>query len=198
MEQLIRDYLQIVELYYGTYLDGITAFAALLQEADDAEQQMRSLRPDLPPDSFAGAAFNYSKGAPRQPDSVHLHVCTLGEYKERNRPGGRNHKALGQMFVVTIYGYWEDHYRGALAATLGQSNKNAILSDLMGDIGCLRNAIVHHRGIGTNMLSKCKVFQWFKEGDVISFTPEQMEVMVSRLKGGLPDELRQLAATLKP
>ena len=45
-----------------------------------------------------------------------LHSTTQGELKRRNLPGGPNDVFIGNMCLVGLYTYWEDHYRAKVAA----------------------------------------------------------------------------------
>ena len=69
---------------------------------------------------------------------------------DRNKMGGRNQRYIGNMCVVTIYQYWDDNYRVKLAKAMGLEHKNCIYADIFGDIGDLRNSIIHNGGEATD------------------------------------------------
>jgi hypothetical protein len=123
------------------------------------------------------------------PYSEPIHRCTLLEYKERNTPGGLNFKTLGNMCMVLIYQYWEDHYRKKIAE-FARLEKNGIKLPIMGDLGIIRNSIIHHKGIAKDEVEKCEILKWFKAGDEISVNQEQFEELIRHIEKGL-NELSQ-------
>jgi hypothetical protein len=38
-------------------------------------------------------------------------------------------------------------------------------------------SIVHHRGIATDAVAKCKLIKWFKPGDQIAISPDSMRAI---------------------
>ena len=126
-----------------------------------------------------------------RPSSDIVHSCTQGEYRKRNAKDGRNHIWMGQLALVQMYGFWDDCYRQKIAEASGRE-KNDLKSDIMGDLRWLRQSIVHHRGIALNEVEKCKILNWFREGDTLSFTPEQFEILVRRIKTDLPECVKSL------
>ena len=188
---LTREYLAIVDSIHGCYLDAITGFYALIEEYDEAKQQMREDRPHIPAKAFDKSPFTYSTGHPQRPDSRVVHACSQGEYRSRNEEGGRNHLVMGQVCLVQIYGYWDDCYRAKLATSCGKET-NDLKLDIMGDIRFLRNSIVHHRGVAVKDVERCVILKWFKEGDSILLTPVNFEDIISRVRNDLPSYIDSL------
>ena len=184
IEQIAQEYLTIVDSIHGAYLDAITGFLTLVDEYDKVRQKMLARRPNIPSDAFDGATMVYGTDLPHQPQSRVVHACTQGEYRQRNAEGGQNHKVMGQGSLVQMYGFWEDCYRDKIAKLSGRM-KDDLKIDIFGDMRLLRISIVHHRGIATKDVKRCKLLKWFKEGDEIFLMPEHFETIVERLRGDL-------------
>lgn len=181
---LLNDYFLTVDSVYGTYLDAITGFCALVEEYDAAKSRMMAIRSTIPAEAFDGASFTYGTGHPSRPSSRVVHSCTQGEYRQRNDLGGRNHIVMGQLCLAHIYGFWEDCFRGQIAACCGKQ-KDDLKLDVMGDIRLLRNSIIHHRGVALKNVEACKLLKWFREGDAMILTPQHFEELIPRMKADL-------------
>lgn len=116
------------------------------------------------------------------------HTTTLGERIGRNACDSENCTFFGNMALVTIYGFWEDHYREKIAETRGIA-KDDIKSDVMGDIRHLRHSIIHNIGIATKEVENCKVLKWFNEGDKVFLNEQMFLQMISHVRADL-HELR--------
>lgn len=197
MNELVTEYLAIVDGIHGAYLDAVTGFALIVDEYDAARSRMQAARPQIPPDAYDGAPMVYGTGHPRQPQSRVVHACTQGEYRQRNAPAGSNHRVIGQMCIAQIFGYWEDGYRGRLADKAGRDRKDVGL-DVMGDLRWLRNSIVHHRGIALKDVEKCKLLKWFREGDDMLISPEHFEQLIPVLRTDLRGWVANAARTPGP
>lgn len=114
-----------------------------------------------------------------------------GNLKDRNRSGGKNELEIGKQCVVSLYAFWEDYLRLELAKAKGlvQQGKtkdkeverilsNHMSFDFWGDIGLLRNSILHHNSISTNTCgSKTKILKWFPAGSEIALTYKHMRTV---------------------
>ena len=109
------------------------------------------------------------------------HITTQGQAKERNRKGGLNHAFLASMCLVTLYQFWEDHFRGRIADALGVDPATALKVPVFGDLRLIRNSIIHNAGVATSDTAKCEVLRWFKRGDWIELTDQQMESIINLL-----------------
>jgi hypothetical protein len=127
------------------------------------------------------AGFIYAEGDPNLGMPEIFHHATQKDYKNRNKPTDRNYKFIGNMCLITIYQYWEDHYRKKLADTLA-INKRAIKSDLFGDIGIIRNSIIHNNSIASNKVNKCKLLKWFRSGDKIFINQEMLKTILRNIQ----------------
>jgi hypothetical protein len=119
-----------------------------------------------------------------------IHQATLGEAKARNAPNGGNFVILGQMSIVSFYDFWNEYLRREFVIAIGQLNRNEqnrevvqwrlrehASHDLWGDLRHLRTSIVHHLGVATDDVARCKLIKWFKPGDEILITPEYMRAI---------------------
>ena len=102
---------------------------------------------------------------------THPHVVGLDESDITGRGGQAEQLAYKGWFVQT-YGLWEDYYRdkfkAALAAVTGAGDVILPESDVMGEMGYIRNDIVHHRSIATrDNMGRCRLFRWFEPGEPI-------------------------------
>jgi hypothetical protein len=86
------------------------------------------------------------------------------------------------MALVALYQYWEDHYRERIAKHLGKAEKGDLKEPVMGDMGHLRNCIIHHRGTAKKEARKCEVLQWFDPGQKILMDAQKMEELVNHLR----------------
>ena len=102
---------------------------------------------------------------------THPHVVGLDESDITGRGGQAEQLAYGGWFVQ-VYGLWEDQYRDKFKTALeGVTGTDDIIlpeSDVMGEMGYIRNDIVHHRSIATgDNMGRCRLFRWFEPGEPI-------------------------------
>lgn len=88
------------------------------------------------------------------------------------------------MCIVMMHAYGEDHYRKKIADASGfqdEEDEEEVASDIMRDLGILRNSIIHHDGyVIAN--KRCSVLTWFKPGDKINIDLEQFSKINTRLR----------------
>ena len=148
--------------------------------------QLKSTHPKLASIQYLDSTlYIFGKGNPNLPSSIHLYRCTQGEYKERNSEKGVNSLFVGNMCVIAIYQYWEDYFRQKIANFLNRTNKNDLVSDIMGDLKLLRRSIIHHRSIALKEVENCKLLRWFKKGDDIFIDKDMMQYIVFQIKSYL-------------
>lgn len=172
----IREFEEILNSITGLVIDSFDAYA-LLQAKIETEATGKNW--DSP--------VYYGDGPVTAGTNV-AHTTTIAERIARNADGGENATFVGNMALVTIYSYWEDHFRAQIAATRGLA-KDALKSDVMGDIRLLRQAIIHNRGIATDEFGSCKVLTWFARGDEIFINEQMFLQMISSVRAYL-HELR--------
>jgi len=99
-------------------------------------------------------------------------MATQGEVKNRNKPGGSNFIFLGQICVIGFFDYWNEYLRKeyAIAKELLDSNEKdekkikkilakTVSDDFWGDMGYLRNSIIHNRGFASSKIKRCKLIK---------------------------------------
>ena len=175
---------------HGLYLDSVVGFSLVHQKISKDQSFIREWIEDseIASESFQDTCqFSYDEIFSNSFCASGIHEATQGEVKNRNRPGGANFILLGQLCVVGFFDYWNEYLRKeyAIAKELldpnekDENNINKILAknvsdDFWGDMGYLRNSIVHNRGYGSSKIKKCKLIKWFKQGDEINLVPEMM------------------------
>ena len=102
---------------------------------------------------------------------THPHVVGLDESDITGR-GGQAEQLAYRGWLVQTFGLWEDYYRdkfkAALEAVTGAGDVILPESDVMGEMGYIRNDIVHHRSIATREnMGRCRLFRWFEPGEPI-------------------------------
>lgn len=188
---LLNEYAEIVGDAYALYLDAgaaMTRFVTFLEE-----QQRDSLvrfkdQKDAPQtiEQLDQSRLFYGNGDPNDPSSQIQHVSTQGEVKERNRDNGKNAKTISRVVILTIYQFWEDHYREEFAKALEKS-KNEIASDFFGDIRHIRNDMIHHRNVASERVLKCKTLNYFGIGDEIYLEKDEVMGLMVQFRTALDD-----------
>lgn len=168
--ELAYEFSDLAEGIIGTILDAIMAFPLWADKIQ--EIQLTSVRSHgFTLQELDELKFKFGTGESGQPPSIHWHVPTQGEVKNRNQKGGRNTFFVSRMGLVAIYGYWEDYYREAIATALGQK-KNSLKADIFYDLNKIRQSIVHHRGLAKKELETMKVLPAIPENSEINPAPE--------------------------
>lgn len=183
---LIRQFLEVVDSIFGVYLDSTRGFVLVLKDTKRAQRSVIALLRGKDPEKATlehldDLAFYYGKGNPNDPNAIVLHRCTQGQLKARNEPGGKNYRFIGNMCLVTIYQYWEDHFRSAIAESMGIA-KNALKVPVMGDLRRLRQSIIHHGGIALPDIGKCEILKWFSPGDEVLVDKPKMEEIILQIR----------------
>lgn len=154
----------------GVYFDSISGFEHNIEWMNKTQKEtfesIKIKNPDFKIEDLDKAYFIYGDGIPEVTPLELYHNSTQKEYKIRNSKEGKNCSFIGNMCLITIYQYWEDNYRERLAK-LFSVKKDDIKSDLFGDIGIIRNSIIHNNSIASSKVNKCKLLKWFKPSDEI-------------------------------
>lgn len=201
LDLILTEFRDIVDGIYGVYCDATSGFQKVRDEAIEDEneakehfQELQNSNPLHGNISFGGVGRSYPRLVPKEKQGkyIHLHQADSEEIKTRNAINGANYFYMANMCVVSIYQYWEDHYRGILAQLLkleGQklkdgkldNPKNRIKAPVFGDIMRLRHSIIHNRGIATSEVSRCEVFRWFQKGDQISLDRDRIGEIIDEI-----------------
>jgi hypothetical protein len=175
---VLDEFNEVIDGIVGLYFDASRGFSIIREQQEQHLLTLRSVgqyNPANPP------AFFYANGDPHDPHSVVYHVTPIETLVTRNEERGPNRAFLGRSILVTIFSYWEDHYRQQLATNLG-CEKNDVSGDIWGDMRWLRQAIIHHRSIATRDVEKCKILRWFKESDEITLYDDHIKSMIIAIR----------------
>jgi hypothetical protein len=112
------------------------------------------------------------------------HATTIGGYKERNNECGDNTILMHRSIIVTLYSFWEQRFRPAIAAA-AKRDESQITGDIFGDLRILRNCIIHRLGSCDEKIKKMTLLTWFSEGDEIVFTQEMMDRLFFEVKSAI-------------
>jgi len=184
--QAVEEFRAVLDSVYGVYLDSKSGFDLIVREFDRLRLESLRRLPDRSPKKLDAAKIIYGHGAPDDPGAYALHICTQKEYRERNLKDGQNDHVIGNLCMVLLYQYWEDYYRGRIAAELNL-DRRALEVPVMGDLRLLRRSIIHHRAVALPELVKCETIPWFEEGELISLTRKQVEHVIFLVKTALDD-----------
>jgi len=171
----IEEFAVIVNENFGIYLDCIMGF---LYTLDSFQEKQKRLAERLGNSIEKQDQIAFAHYSPKQ--GKYLHTETQGEFKTRMSKGNKNYNFVGNTFIISIYSYWEDHYREKIAHYLNL-NKYDLKEPIMGDLRLFRNSIVHHRSIALKEIEKCEIMKLFVEGDVIKFSEDQILEIVERI-----------------
>lgn len=178
--KLFEEYIVTVDEIYGIYLDSSLGFRSNFNQIHGAQQNsIRDFK--LTQEYIDKAPMLYGIGDPNFPNSFILHECTQDEFKKRNSENGKNIQTLANLCIIQVYQYWEDYYRGKIAEELGLE-KNELKSEIFRDLNLYRKSIIHHRGIALDEIDKCKIFRWFKSGNIINLDKNQVGGIILGVK----------------
>ena len=111
-----------------------------------------------PPNTFPVPDYPKLKVLPR--------VIGNAPFSDRTAPNGPIEQLAFKAWFTEVYDHlWEHTYRTELTRLFRETAPNAIRpeADVMGDLGKIRNDLVH---IGTaRKCSNCKILRWFKADD---------------------------------
>jgi hypothetical protein len=168
----IAEFEVVLNSIAGLFVDSQDAFALLQAKVESEAEGKDWDSPIYYGDGPMGAA----KYVP--------HTTTIADRIARNADCGENATFVGNIALVTIYSYGEDHYRAQIAHARAVT-KDEIKSDVMGDIRQLRHSILHNRGLATKEVAACKVLKWFSEGDEIFLSQQMFLQMISYIRADL-------------
>ncbi len=175
------------------YLDAVAGFTLLREDVEGDQTRSRSIMQgtELDSEQFQDTlSFSYKRIFSDGFCTSSIHRAKQGEVKSRNSPGGANFTALGQVCLVSFSTFWNDYLRREYVVAKGKLDPNekdeAVVKktlrehashDLWGDIGKLRNSIVHNQGFVSSKVKKFELIKWFKPGDKIVLTPDHMRTL---------------------
>ncbi|OGT72377.1 MAG: hypothetical protein A2W76_08475 [Gammaproteobacteria bacterium RIFCSPLOWO2_12_47_11] len=147
-DDVVKEFIDFVNLQVGVYMNSIAGFSGAKIQME--RQVARVLRAQSRKKDAKGdlVITHQSFEDPQSPDVVHSRIITAEKFIEENSPSGINQRQLSYSVIVFIYTYWEDEIRLRLATAAGIDAKN-VTSDIMSDLRCIRNSILHTKGVFT-------------------------------------------------
>ncbi len=206
--KLFWEFANYIEDLHALFLDSVVGYELLYQQL---EQHQEDIRAFLGEHEYATKEFqdtcsiayeNLGGGAHRLVSTSPL--MKQGELRRRIEPNGQNTKALGNMMVVSVYAYWEEHLRIEIGKAMEVLSANAsnteetrnilnreVVSDFWGDLRYFRNSILHCNGVANSDMSKCKVIKWFKPGEEIALNYKMIRAIFLYL-GSYRNEIHKM------
>lgn len=175
LDRHIAEFREIIDAIYGTYLDACDGFTRVRARAVEMGEEcarfyedVKTKRPELSQLSFGGSEFSYGRSAAADDQSRyhHMHQVSIETLIRRNAEGGSNFQFIGNVCIVTLFQYWEDHFRLLFAQDLGVQKKQ-IQVPLFGDLRSYRNAIIHYHGVATTEVEEVVLLKGPRRGEPI-------------------------------
>lgn len=189
----LDEFVSIIDSIQGLYLDMRRGFGALVHDIQNKQAEMARDFPGQSIDNFDKLDFTYHLGTEGDATYSDVHRCLQGEFKRRNSPSGENPARAGNMCLVQIFQFWNDHYRPEIEISLGWK-KGMLKVDVMGDMRLLRNLIIHHGAIADERVRKLRILKWFDDGDRVEITREQFLQLVTLIKEAMQDVRKLMIA----
>lgn len=184
-DDVVKEFIDFVNLQVGVYMNSIAGFSGAKMQME--RQVARILRAQSRKKDARGdqVITHQSFEDPQRPDVVHSRIVTAENFIKENSPGGVNQRQLSYSVIVFIYTYWEDEIRPRLAKAVGKDDKS-VTSDIMGDLRCIRNSILHTKGVFTpEWHGKLMVLKdCFAEDEQIEISYELMHQIFVKIKQG--------------
>lgn len=184
-DDIVKEFIDFVNLQVGVYMNSIAGFSGTKMKME--RQVARILRAQSRKRDARGdqVVTHQSFEDPKSPDVVHSRIVTADDFIEENSPTGINQRQLSYSVIVFIYTYWEADIRPRLAKVAGEDEKK-VTSEIMGDLRCLRNSILHTKGFLTPEWHKKLVIlkDCFALDEQIEISYELMHQIFVKIKQG--------------
>ncbi len=171
--------------------DEIIAIYGYYLEIGGAILQWRKFLKDVVASSdqtHLGSKLSFGRDNPNEPDAKYQYVRTFEYLINSSEKDSTNSYIHRRSVIALAYAIWEDRYRNRIAIECNLADKNEIKSEVFYDLNKYRQAILH----GSGKLDKePKIIHFFKKGEVVSLTDQQMYELFSILI----EELNQLGKT---
>lgn len=179
----MQEFIEFINKQSGVFVDCLYAFSRnkVRMETQVARVLRRSgMKVD---DKGSPVIMHSSYEDPNEPDVVHIKIGKAESYIDDNSPSGFNEQQLISSILVFIYTYWEDEIRPRLADELNVDVKE-ISCDIMGDLRCIRNCILHSKGVFVSeWYRKLTVLKnRFSENAKIEISSDLMHYILSQIK----------------
>lgn len=179
LKTITDGYLWMLHKLKGFHIDSIEGFR-LYHKKFKSDQISISNKLGVSINDLDKTSMTYSTGAPNDPNALITHECTQGELKARLDKGGLNENLVGQFFLVVAYEYWE-RIRGDIADIM-QIERNAVKSDIFGDIRHIRHDIIHNFGIATKDHStRTVILKKIKENTPICIGIDELDTIIEEI-----------------
>jgi len=182
-DDIVKEFIDFVNLQVGVYMNSIAGFSGAKIEME--RQVARVLRAQYIKKDARGdqVITHQSFEDPRSPDVIHSRIVTAEVFIQENSLGGINQRQLSYSVIVFIFTYWEDEIRPRLAAALDIATKD-VKSEIMGDLRCIRNSILHTKGVFTSQWYEKLVLlkDCFEVGRQIEISYELMHQIFVKIK----------------
>jgi hypothetical protein len=184
-DDVAKEFIDFVNQQVGVYMASIAGFAGAKIKME--RQVARIMRAQSRKTDARGDAViaHESLEDPRRPDVIHARIVTADIFIDENAPSGLNHRQLSYSVIIFIFTFWEDEIRPRLAKAKGVE-PNDIKCDIMGDLRCVRNSILHTKGVfshewhkGLRVLHEC-----FEVERQIEISHELMHQIFVKIKQG--------------
>lgn len=198
---IIAEYFRLVNDIFGAYLAIHTSLNNMVQMIGYRQEQLakesNTTIEHMDKQLLAIKKVDPHNLKPYPVPECDLHMISQGGFKKKNAPGGDNQIMAANMCIVMMYAYWEDNYREKIAHAAGFRNKYDVRSDIMRDLGILRNSIIHHKGyLKTD--KKCKILTWLQPNDKINIDLGQFEEVKHQIEKGLSELSQELETKTIP
>lgn len=184
-DDVVKEFIDFVNLQVGVYMNSIAGFAGAKIRME--RQVARVLRAQSRKTDARGdqVITHQSFEDPQRPDVIHSRIVTAENFIQENSLGAINQRQLSYSVIVFIFTYWEDEIRPRLAKTSSVEAKD-IKCEIMGDLRCIRNSILHTKGVFTAEWHKKLVIlkDCFPVDEQIEISYELMHQIFVKIKQG--------------
>lgn len=184
-DDIVKGFIDFVNLQVGVYMGSIAGFSGAKIQME--RQVAKVLRPQSRTIDARGEQVitHQSFEDPQSPDVIHSRIVSAENFIKENSPDGINQRQLSYSVIVFIFTYWEDEIRPNLAKAANIDVKD-VKSEIMGDLRCIRNSILHTKGVFTpEWHSKLVVLKdCFPVGQRIEISYELMHQIFVKIKQG--------------
>jgi hypothetical protein len=184
-DDVVKEFIDFVNLQVGVYMNSLAGFAgAKIQMERQVAKVLRvqSRKTDARGDQVI---THQSFEDPQRPDVIHSRIITAANFIQENSLGAINQRQLSYSVIVFIFTYWEDEIRPRLA-TASKVELKDVKCEIMGDLRCIRNSILHAKGVFTPESHKKLVIlkDCFAENEPIEISYELMHQIFVKVKQG--------------
>jgi hypothetical protein len=165
-----KEYIERLHEYMLLYQDASRGRHLLVKETNEYQSQIKKLLPkDKLPVNIDSLTMTYATSDPDDPNGIIIGHTTQRQLKERNSDNGINAYLQAHSIIVLAYAIWDAHYRKLITHELNEQKEIDINS--IGELRRFRHDIIHNKGIcSLEHSAKNKIFNWFNEGEQLTFT----------------------------